>query len=109
MKQIELSRVQHEVLETLRAIYIEGLALIPDADKRALGGLSEGEKLAMVGVTPDGEFYGNCVCVKSARRIRGASYRTLYALQRKGLVSRKGRTWYSCPSIEALRGFHAQA
>lgn len=89
---MKLSPTQRQLLAVLRYIRDKGEALIPEANARALGGLTAREMDEMRGVYPSGEYVTN-IATRTSAHIPGASIRTFYALADAGLVACVGGVW----------------
>ena len=85
---MNLSKTQRAVLNCLQLKRKVGEILISRRDAKAIGDLSSKEKLEMIGICPDGGWFG-------VDRVKGGNINTLYALHRAGVVGCEHGIWFA--------------
>jgi hypothetical protein len=87
------SRTQRQLYKALFRIRLAGYRHMHKAEARASDGLSNKERLALIGVVPDGAHVSSGV--HSAGRIPGVSIRTYQALAHRGYVMCRHGYWFA--------------
>ena len=87
------SRTQQKLYKALFRIRLAGYRHMHKAEARAVEGLTDKERLALIGVVPDGAHVSSGV--HSVRPIPGVSIRTYEALARRGYVMCRHGYWFA--------------